>query len=124
MRTLPLLLAALGVAVLAGCGAAPEHLDGAAQPAGGWSESPSTPAKTSAAAAATAPSSAAPTKSAAGAASVIRATDWANVTLENVVFLDLGDLKFRGGEASSGANNCTMLPAGARAVYAEFLTEE
>lgn len=56
--------------------------------------------------------------------SVIRTTDWPNVKLENLGFMSLGDLQFRNGRASSGANNCTMLPGGARPAYAEYLTEE
>jgi hypothetical protein len=46
------------------------------------------------------------------------------VTLADLGFMELGDLEFRNGKASSGPNNCTMLPGGARPVYAEFLTEE
>jgi hypothetical protein len=38
--------------------------------------------------------------------------------------MGFGDARFRDGEASSGANNCTMLPGGARPAYAEYLTEE
>ena len=38
--------------------------------------------------------------------------------------MSLGDTVFRDGRASSGANNCTMLPGGVRPAYAEYLTEE
>ena len=44
--------------------------------------------------------------------------------LPAVAVMDLGDLRFRDGKASAEANNCTMLPGGARPAYAEFLTEE
>ncbi|KHD72003.1 hypothetical protein MB27_42570 [Actinoplanes utahensis] len=38
--------------------------------------------------------------------------------------MNLGDLQFRDGMASSGPTTCAMLPGGARPVYAEFLAEE
>ena len=56
--------------------------------------------------------------------SVIRTTDWPNVKLVGLDFMSLGDLQFRNGRASSGANNCTMLPGGAKPAYAEYLAEE
>ncbi|MFF5172565.1 hypothetical protein ACFY3U_08030 [Micromonospora sp. NPDC000089] len=56
--------------------------------------------------------------------SVIRKTDWANMTLRSLSYMGFTDATFRDGRASAGANNCTMLPGGAQPVYAEYLTEE
>ncbi|MGK5440947.1 hypothetical protein ACSNN7_03820 [Micromonospora sp. URMC 105] len=130
--------AALSLSILTGCTAEPENVDGAAGPAGsppvtaGATASPSattSPTPSAIASAAVSPSavptttpSAAP--SASRRPSEIRRTDWANVTLANLDYLGLGDVRFRDGRVSSGANNCTMLPGGARPAYAEFLTEE
>ncbi|MFC8616943.1 hypothetical protein ACFT9M_11060 [Micromonospora purpureochromogenes] len=139
MRALPLVIAALSLSILTGCTAKPKNLAGDAGPAGGVppvtasatvsasataSTTPSATASaavSASAATSTTPSAAA---SASGRTSEIRRTDWANVTLANLDYLGLGDLRFRNGKASSGANNCTMLPDGARPAYAEFLTEE
>ncbi|MBB3100937.1 hypothetical protein FHR83_008664 [Actinoplanes campanulatus] len=41
-----------------------------------------------------------------------------------MTFMDFGDTRFRGGTASSGANNCTMLPGSAQPAYAEYLADE
>ncbi|WP_170285436.1 hypothetical protein [Micromonospora palomenae] len=130
--------AALSLSILTGCTTDPENVDGEAGPAGAPSatatasasaaaSSSTTPSAT--ASAAVSPSaansttpSAAPSTS--GRTSEIRKTDWANVTLANLDYLGLGDVRFRDGRGSSGANNCTMLPGGARPAYAEFLTEE
>ena len=102
MRALPLVIAALSLTAATGCTAEPTEV--ATVPvAETIAASPSaTPSRTS----------------------TIRTTDWANVTLNNLGFLSLGDTEFRDGRASSGANTCTMLPGGARPAYAEYLTEE
>ncbi|GAA1612199.1 hypothetical protein [Actinoplanes couchii] len=55
---------------------------------------------------------------------MIRRTDWMNVTIENVDFQDLGDLRFRNGQAKSGATTCTMLPFDTQPAYGEYLAEE
>ncbi|MBQ1051881.1 hypothetical protein KBX50_25895 [Micromonospora sp. C51] len=139
MRARTLLIAAIGVSLLAGCTSRPNNVGGAAGPAGTPSATAtvtaptSVPGTPSATATVTPPASVPRTPSPtatkpAGSTSPkprgIRATDWANVRLGGVSFMDLGDITFRNGRASSGANNCVMLPGGARPVYAEYLTEE
>jgi hypothetical protein len=102
------------VSILTGCTSRPENLEGDAGPAGAPSETATVSA-----------SAASPTTSSTSdLSSGIRRTDWANVTLVNLSFMGLGDTTFRNGSASSGANNCTMLPGGAQPAYAEYLTEE
>ncbi|MFR9775320.1 hypothetical protein ACL02O_04580 [Micromonospora sp. MS34] len=135
MRAVPL-IAVLSLSILTGCTTKPESVKGEAGPAG-------SPARTaSATASASAPVTATPSRTApattsaspaakpspAGSASSpyrrIRSTDWANMTLKGLTFLDFGDATFRNGKASSGANTCTMLPGGARPAYAEYIAEE
>ncbi|MBQ0896102.1 hypothetical protein KBX37_23905 [Micromonospora sp. U56] len=129
--------AALSLSILTGCTTEPENVDGEAGPAGapsatataGASAAASSTTPSAIASAAVSPSAATSTTPSAapsisGRTSEIRKTDWANVTLANLDYLGLGDVRFRNGRGSSGANNCTMLPGGARPAYAEFLTEE
>ncbi len=120
MRALTLVIAALSVSIMTGCTSRPENVEGEAGPAGAASQTTSATVSASAAALV----SPSPTNSASGLRSGIRGTDWANVTLVNLGFMDLGDTRFRDGKASSGAVNCTMLPGGAQPVYAEYLAEE
>ncbi len=137
MRALPLLITALSASILTGCASSPQNVAGEAGPAGAPSQtagatvtsSPAASVSTSPAASTPAPSDTirpvkstpTPTRT---PTSVIRKTDWANVTLGNLGFMGFGDTTFRNGKASSGANNCTMLPGGAKPAYAEYLTEE
>ncbi|MET0493287.1 MAG: hypothetical protein ABW000_09185 [Actinoplanes sp.] len=139
MRALPLVITALSASILTGCAASPQNVAGEAGPAGAPSPtagatapiSPAAPVSPSPVASTPAPSDTihpvkstpTPTRTRTPAG-VIRKTDWANVTLANLGFMGLGDTTFRNGKASSGANNCTMLPGGARPAYAEYLTEE
>lgn len=134
MRIPPLLIAALGLSVLTACSATPDKVGGEAGPAGSPFQTvrasvaaslrPSLSPSPSASPSPSVSRRASPSASKSRAVSTIRSTDWANVTLAGVGFMELGDLKFRNGKASSGANNCTMLPGGARPAYAEYLTEE
>ncbi|MEU5787608.1 hypothetical protein ABZ754_07745 [Micromonospora purpureochromogenes] len=138
MRALPLLTAALSLSILTGCTSEPEKVEGDAGPAGApsvtagatvsASAAPSTTPSATASAAVPASAIASPTlpppAATSGPTSEIRKTDWPDVTLANLAFMDIGEVRFRNGKASSGANNCTMLPGGARPAYAEFLTEE
>ncbi|XVU27932.1 hypothetical protein ACQPZJ_13070 [Actinoplanes sp. CA-054009] len=139
MRVLPLTMAALQFVVLAGCDAGPANVAGDAGPAGSpaaasarvspsaatTSAPPSTPASrrpttpTTVRAKTTAPTATATTTATSG----IRATDWRNVTLADLS--QYGDITFKNGTgATGGADNCTMLPGGARPFYAEYLAEE
>jgi hypothetical protein len=143
VRALPLLITALSASILTGCASSPQNVAGEAGPAGAPSQtagatvtsSPAVSVSASPAASTPAPSDTirpvkstptqTPTRTPTRTpASVIRKTDWANVTLGNLGFMDFGDTTFRNGKASSGANNCTMLPGGAKPAYAEYLTEE
>ena len=147
MRVLPVAVAVLHLTALAGCATGPESVAGDAGPAGAPPEiasaavatpSPSLPAPDPASPPASAPSSqrtsspASPSASASASAAAsasapppaktIRDTDWADVKLADLP--QYGDLAFSGGKASKGANNCHMLPGGARPYYAEYLAEE
>jgi hypothetical protein len=130
MRAFSTVIAALGLCALTGCVASPTRLDGQASPAG-----ITTPAVSAAPSTATAPPVATspspsrdgtpdPVPGRTGTTSVIRGTDWPDVNLRGVSFLDLGDLRFRGGEVTAGTSRCVMLPGGARPAYGEYLTEE
>jgi hypothetical protein len=143
MRASPMVIATLGLCALTGCTDAPERLDGQASPAGittpAASAVSSTTAPSTAAPSTAAPSTAAPVSSAPSlpvspsrggtsdpapdatqATSIIRRTDWPNVSLRNMTFMDQGDLRFRDGRT----DRCTMLPGGARPAYGDYLTEE
>ncbi|MFG1997254.1 hypothetical protein ACGFJ7_45470 [Actinoplanes sp. NPDC048988] len=145
MRVLPLTVAALQIAALTGCDAGPENVSGDAGPAGApapvsavsvsvaptsgpATSTPTVRASSTRSSTApktapeTAPETAPATTTKTAPSTGIRATDWNNVTLKG--FPTLGDLTFKNGKASSGANNCTMLPGGARPFYAEYLAEE
>jgi hypothetical protein len=135
MRAFPTMIAALGLCALTGCTASPQHLDGQAAPAGVTSPTPSavpsvtrtasSPSPGTGAAASTVPAgTSAPQPGGSTPASIIRRTDWANVNLRGVGFMDLGDLRFRDGEATTETNHCTLLPGGARPAYGEYLAEE
>jgi hypothetical protein len=135
MRAFPIMIAALGLCALTGCTASPERLDGQATPAGVRSptvsavpsvaRTASSPSPGTAGAASTVPAgTSAPTSGGSTPASIIRRTDWANVNLHSVGFMDLGDLRFRDGEATTETNHCTLLPGGARPAYGEYLAEE
>jgi hypothetical protein len=129
MRAFPTAIATVSLCALTGCMTSPQRLDGQASPAG--IRSPAVSVRPSAAAAppsAPAAPPASPSRAATsdpasgetGTTSIIRRTDWANVSLRGVSFMDQGDLRFRDGTAK----NCSMLPGGAEPAYGEYLTEE
>lgn len=130
MRTLPLVLVALPLAVLTACAdPGPVSVAGDAGPAGSPSSGAGTvlvtPSATPASARQSTPAtpSVRPSSSTPAAGKgLIRKTDWADVTLSNL--WRYGRVTFKNGKAAPGPDNCTMLPGGARPAYAEFLTEE
>ncbi|MFF5075577.1 hypothetical protein ACFY36_00885 [Actinoplanes sp. NPDC000266] len=129
MRVLPLTMAALQVVILAGCDDKPESVAGDAGPAGSPAAviAPSTVTTSAPTSAATTVRTSVPatttTTTTTKAVSGIRATDWPNVTLADLS--RYGDVTFKNGKgATGGADNCTMLPGGARPFYAEYLAEE
>jgi hypothetical protein len=125
-----LLAVTAGLIGLAGCSPGPDKVGGDAGPAG-------RPAATSAPPSPGLPGAVSPEpwgsatdgpgsdqSGGTGVTGDIRRTDWANVTISNLGFLGVGDLTFRGGEATADHISCTMLPGGAKPVYAEVLAEE
>lgn len=139
MRIPPLVLTALSLSLLTACSSGPTKVAGDAGPAGAPrpttraisavtsdpTRTPGTTAPATSRPAATTPA-AGPTSTTGtpGATSTIRRTDWAEVNLTDLAFLGFGDADFSGGKASSGANNCTMLPNGVRPSYGEYIAEE
>ena len=142
MRIPPLVLTALSFSLLTACSSGPDKVAGDAGPAGAPRpttraisavtsdpiRTPGTTAPATSRPAATTPAAGATgttgTTGTPGATSTIRRTDWAEVNLAGLAFLGFGDADFRGGKASSGANNCTMLPNGIRPAYGEYIAEE
>ncbi|GIE90146.1 hypothetical protein [Actinoplanes regularis] len=125
MRTLPLVAIALTVTALTGCTeAGPKSVTGDAGPAG--SPPPvvtAIPSSPSSSPSATASTTGKPTAtSTASPADGIRGTDWDNATLTNLG--TYGEMRFKNGKATKGANTCTMLPGGAKPFYADYITEE
>jgi hypothetical protein len=119
MRAKSLVLAILGLAVATGCERV-EKVPGEAAPVG-------TPAETvSPVTATTTPGGGGATTAAgtAGGGAAIRGTDWRNVTLSRVTFMDLGTVQFRNGEAHLGYDNCFMLPGNTQPVYGHLISEE
>jgi hypothetical protein len=120
MRATSLVLAILCLAVATGCEPV-EKLPGEAAPEGNPAETVSRPT------AATTPAGGSPTTAAAtagGGGEAIRGTDWRNVTLSRVAFMDLGTVRFRNGEAHLDYDNCFMLPGNTKPVYGHFIREE
>ncbi|WP_436533171.1 hypothetical protein [Actinoplanes sp. HUAS TT8] len=125
MRILPLAAVALTVTALTACTeSGPQSVAGDAAPAGRpspvvTSVPPSAPASPSPSASVSAKPSAATTTTSAGG---VRKTDWDNVTFSDLA--NYGEMRFKNGKATNGANTCTMLPGGAKPFYAEYLAEE
>ncbi|GAA0586368.1 hypothetical protein GCM10010172_84570 [Paractinoplanes ferrugineus] len=129
MRAVFLTLAALPLALTA-CTDGPQSVAGDAGPVNAPPTSasaalrtavpPSTAPPSTTAPSTAPPSAAKPSPSTRGGG--IRGTDWSSVTLADL--RQYGDVTFKNGKASIGADNCTMLPGGARPYYAEFLAEE
>jgi hypothetical protein len=130
MRIMSLTVAALQLVALAGCTDGPENVAGDAGPAGAPSSTASAAVSPAASpstgqpvtSATSKPAGGSPTTTTKGGGGGIRKTDWSAVTLADLG--QYGDVTFKNGKASSGADNCDMLPGGARPYYAEFLTEE
>ncbi|WP_433534146.1 hypothetical protein ACQPZK_18325 [Micromonospora sp. CA-249363] len=133
---------ALSLTMVTGCTPATERLGGDAAPAGSPRASASTAAPSASSVAATgsprpsgsASRTAGPTASAtrtsgssgsSGQSSAIRQTDWPNATITNLRFCGQSDDTVRFRDGSNGFDvPCTILPGGARPVYAEFVVEE
>ncbi|MFI6265380.1 hypothetical protein [Micromonospora sp. NPDC051006] len=138
LMRLKLLTAVLGFSMVGGCASGVDRVGGDAGPAGSpattstagstpaatSTSTPASPSRTPAGVRTPASASKSPTRPATGGRGEIRRTDWSNVSLADMNFLDLGDAEFHNGEASFGYNSCTMLPGGARPFYADFIAEE
>ncbi|MFY1616021.1 hypothetical protein [Micromonospora sp. WMMD736] len=139
MRYRTLASMALSLSMITACAPATERLDGDAAPAGSASPSASAADPSASSAAATGsprPSgsasrtsgptaSATPTSGSGAQPTGIRRTDWPNAVIRDLSFCGESDDSVRFRNGSNGFDvPCTMLPGGARPVYAEFVVEE
>ena len=133
MRTRPLITALLVPMVLTGCSAPIDRSGAEAGPAGSPSaRASSSPSQASSSKPSATGSTGTPTRAADPTASgarrpgtQIRRTDWPDAVIRNLGFCGEvgGTVRFRNG---SNGNDipCTILPNGARPVYADFVAEE